>query len=522
MSRIALSLLLLFLGAANVRGDAKDLVPRERLRPSGLEGAVMLLTGTTPSERALGRFCAAASGDDAVIVVVPLLDAEPGKLVQALKAKKPAKLSVVVPTGSRRPQSLLGDATGVWILSGGAAAPTVDFLRDTGLGKELTALRLRGGVIAATGVVGPVLGTAFVRADGTTKPGLGILPGIALAPAAQAEALVSSLEKAPGMLGISLGDDTTLLMRGREVRNLGDGQVAVHLPRSSTRPARTTAIRGDGQVDYNEIRRAARARAEADPYPPRQPPAPEVPKGSLVIVGGGGMPADISKRFFELGKGAEGTFIVLPISNPDPLPANSGDGFLRRLGAKNIVVIGAREQKELEEAKNIEALKKATAVWFGGGRQWRFMDAYEGTKVEQLFRDVLARGGVIGGSSAGATIQGDYLCRGAPGGPNIMMCEGYEQGLRFLPGVAIDQHFTQRKRFPDMVALMKTYPQFLGIGLDEATAIVVQGHIAEVMGRGQVHFYDRRKPVVEDQPDHESLSAGTRYDLKKRQTLPAK
>ncbi len=55
-----------------------------------------------------------------------------------------------------------------------------------------------------------------------------------------------------------------------------------------------------------------------------------------------------------------------------------------------------------------------------------------------------------------------------------MMCEGYERGFCFLPGVAIDQHFAQRKRFGDMTELMKAYPQYLGIGLDEATAIVVQ------------------------------------------------
>jgi cyanophycinase len=147
------------------------------------------------------------------------------------------------------------------------------------------------------------------------------------------------------------------------------------------------------------------------------------------------------------------------------------------------------------------------------------MDAYEGTKIPELMRDVLRRGGVIGGSSAGATIQGDYMVRGAPAGPNIMMCEGYERALGFLPGVAIDQHFTQRNRLKDLTGLVNHYPQFLGIGLDEATAIVVQGHMADVMGRGRAHFYDRRKPVVEGQPDYEALSAGGKYDLKERKIL---
>jgi cyanophycinase len=135
--------------------------------------------------------------------------------------------------------------------------------------------------------------------------------------------------------------------------------------------------------------------------------------------------------------------------------------------------------------------------------------------------DVLRRGGVIGGSSAGATIQGDYLCRGSPFGNLEIMYEGYERGLAFLPGVAVDQHFSRRKRQPDMTALIKVHPQMLGVGIDETTAIVVQGQIAEVVGPGQVHFYDASRKVEKGKPDHESLSEGQRYDLKERKALPA-
>jgi cyanophycinase len=246
---------------------------------------------------------------------------------------------------------------------------------------------------------------------------------------------------------------------------------------------------------------------------------PEVPSGALVIIGGGGMPADITKKFVELGGGEKGRFVVFPTAMPDPLPPETFPALLKRFGVEHVDVISAREQAELEDPKNLEILEKATAIWFGGGRQWRFVDCYEGTRLHDLMRGVLKRGGVIAGSSAGATIQGDYLVRGAPAGPHIMMCEGYERGLGFLPGVAIDQHFTQRNRFADMTELMKTYPQYLGIGLDEATAIVVTGHTAEVMGRGKVHFYDRRKPVEEGKPDYEDFPAGTKYDLKERKAL---
>jgi cyanophycinase len=151
-----------------------------------------------------------------------------------------------------------------------------------------------------------------------------------------------------------------------------------------------------------------------------------------------------------------------------------------------------------------------------GGRQWRFIDAYEGTKAEPLLRDVLRRGGVIGGSSAGASIQAEYLVRGSPLNNTDIICEGYERGLGFRPGVAIDQHFAARHRFADMTALMKTCPQLLGIGIDESTALVVQGHIGEIMGHGKVYFYDRRKPLALEGPDYEEIGAGGRYDLKER------
>jgi cyanophycinase len=243
-----------------------------------------------------------------------------------------------------------------------------------------------------------------------------------------------------------------------------------------------------------------------------------VVKGALVIVGGGGMPADVTAKFIDLAGGPDAEIVVLPTANPGGNPDGEA-AFLKRAGAKNVVVLPARTLEEVEDPKTLETLKKAGGVWFGGGRQWHFVDAYEGTKACEAFRDVLRRGGVIGGSSAGATIQGDYLCRGSPLGNLEMMCEGYERGLGFLPGVAIDQHFSQRKRFADMTALMKAYPQLLGVGLDEATALVVTGHEAAVLGKGTAHFYDAGRPAEEGKPDYEAVKAGGRYDLKARKVL---
>jgi cyanophycinase-like exopeptidase len=70
-----------------------------------------------------------------------------------------------------------------------------------------------------------------------------------------------------------------------------------------------------------------------------------------------------------------------------------------------------------------------------------------------------------------------------------------------------------------MTSLMKLYPQYLGIGIDEATAIVVKGSTAEVIGKGKVHFYDANRKIEKGDPDYDALTAGGRYDLKERKVL---
>lgn len=323
-------------------------------------------------------------------------------------------------------------------------------------------------------------------------------------------------EPTPGNVGVHVPKGAVLSIKKRTLVNVGQGVVTLRFAKSARREARSIALEGKTTADYNEVRRVAQERAAGSPYPPKEVPTPNVPKGTLVIIGGGGTTPEINKRYLEAGGGADGHFVVLPISMPDPIKVDNEGNFIKRMGAKNVTVLPYREQKDLEDPKVLAVLEKATGLWFGGGRQWNFMDAYEGTKLPALFRKVLDRGGVIGGSSAGATIQGDYMVRGAPAGPQIMMCEGYERGLAFLPGVGIDQHFSARNRFKDMSAFMKAYPQYLGIGLDEATAIVVRGSVAEVVGKGKVHFYDAKRPIKEGEPDYEAFPQGAKYDLAKR------
>jgi cyanophycinase len=485
-----------------------------RLDPAGIPGALVLTDGP-PSAAALDRFAALAGGKKGRAVIITLGGPGPRdkKSADALgeRLAEVATVSVEGPGGAEMAEKALDGAGGAW-LEAADAARALPHLRGGRLEKALRALLARGGVIGAWGPTA-ALGDLTPTSKGTV-PGVGLLPGCIVG---DAEAAPGEVLAAHKLVGVGLSPGSALLIRGRELRAL-DGAVTLRLAAGPDRPARTDELKAGAVSDLTLWRRAAVARAERPPWPPKEPPVPEVPSGSLVIVGGGGMPADVTKRFIALAGGPDALIVVLPTANPDPVPLTEG-GFFQRAGAKNVKVLPARELKDVEDPKNLAVLKEAKGVWFGGGRQWRFVDAYENTRAHDAFRDVLKRGGVIGGSSAGATIQGDYLVRGSPLGNTEMMCEGYERGLGFLPGVGIDQHFAQRKRFADMTSFVKRYPQFLGIGLDEATVIVVKGHVAEVMGRGEAHFYDRRKPVEEGKPDHESLKAGAKYDLKARKAL---
>jgi cyanophycinase len=218
-----------------------------------------------------------------------------------------------------------------------------------------------------------------------------------------------------------------------------------------------------------------------------------VEHGTLMMVGGGRISREITRRFVASAGGAKARIVVLPTAMPDPLPPQSSWAErLRRAGAGQVDLLTSRQRATIEGREYDAILAAATGIWFEGGRQWRYVDAYLGSRAQQRMREVLRRGGIIGGTSAGASIQADFLVRGNPSGNEQIMAAGYEQGLQFLPGAAVDQHFSQRDRFGDLRFLIAKRPDLLGIGIDESTAVVVNGSTAEVIGDGRVYLYDHR------------------------------
>ncbi len=241
-------------------------------------------------------------------------------------------------------------------------------------------------------------------------------------------------------------------------------------------------------------------------------------RGSLVVVGGNLSSPEIYARFIELAGGPDAPIVYIPTAGG----GQDYDAFCscldpwRSNGAKNLTVLHTYDRGVADSEAFVAPLKAARGVFFGGGRQWRLVDAYAGTRTETEIRRVLERGGVVGGSSAGASIQGSFLVRGDTETNEVMMGD-HQVGFGYLRGVGIDQHVLRRNRHFDLIEVIEAHPDLLGIAIDENTALVVQGDDAEVIGASYVVVYDNRTSVGDAGGRFYFLAPGDRYDLATRE-----
>jgi cyanophycinase len=222
------------------------------------------------------------------------------------------------------------------------------------------------------------------------------------------------------------------------------------------------------------------------------------PEKGWLIIDGGGVPDEVKKRFVALAGGPDANIVFIPTALSDEEMTaqgffqGQGRGLAKSWGINHITMLHTRDKARANSEYFIDALRKASGVLIWGGRQWRLADAYLDTAVEREIKQLLARGGVVCGTSAGATIQGSFLVRGDPKGNEIMI--------------------SPREREHDLVTVIEKHPELLGLGIDEGAAIVVHGDSVEVVG-GQV--------AVHDGKEHEGapyyfLSPGQTLNLKTR------
>ena len=406
--------------------------------------------------------------------------------------------------------------------------------------KDFTNFIERGGTLVALGETSELVAAFSTEGNEASliSKGLNLIPDVIIDTSyndkQEREQLLKALGKHPRCVGIGLAANTALMLSGRKIRITG-AETATFLLASNDRESvrvqtltkRTQNRRNIESVwlDLIQWRRDAIDRT-LPIFPSVVPRPPLVRNGTLIIVGGGRTPAGLTRRMIELAGGVDNARLVyISCAEGDDVPERQRTvESWKRMGVKHATFIHTKDRNQANTDEDfLEPLKNATGIYFGGGRQWNFADSYYGTKAHKLMKDVLDRGGVIAGSSAGASIQGRYLARATPISNVKIMAFGYERGgLGFLDGVAIDQHFSERGRHKDMTSLVARYPQLLGIGLDESTAIIVQKSRAEVVGNGKVFFYDPQNIPEANQPDYIALSAGSEFDLVKREVLQVK
>lgn len=252
---------------------------------------------------------------------------------------------------------------------------------------------------------------------------------------------------------------------------------------------------------------------------PEGPPEVGPENGSLVVVGGNMRDPGIYRRFIELAGGPDAPIVMIPTAGG----GEEYDAFYQGLvawrenGARNLTVLHTTDPKVADTEAFVEPLKTAQGVFFFGGRQWRLVDAYAGTRTETEIHNVLERGGVIGGSSAGASILGSFLVRGDTETNTVMMGD-HQVGFGYLRNVGIDQHVLRRNRQFDMIEVVEAHPELLGIGLDENTAIVVRGDMAEVIGASYMLVFDNAKTTGNGGKFY-FLAPGDRFNLATREAL---
>lgn len=237
--------------------------------------------------------------------------------------------------------------------------------------------------------------------------------------------------------------------------------------------------------------------------------------GTLVIVGGGKMPETIRDRFLELAGGTKARLVIIPTASGkahanqlETLRSYAYWAPLQQTGkVASVVFFHTRKVEQANDTAFVKPLTDATGVWFGGGDQSLLMAAYKGTAVERELQQVLARGGVIGGTSAGAAVMSSLMIvRGNP-------VAEVGTGFGFLPDIVVDQHFEQRKRRDRLLGVLTRFPQYLGVGIDERTGIVVnlRGRSMTILGEEKVWVCVPATGGA--QPNVKSHKAGEQVDL---------
>jgi len=215
-------------------------------------------------------------------------------------------------------------------------------------------------------------------------------------------------------------------------------------------------------------------------------------KGKLIIIGGGDILDTMYNLFAKEIGGKDQPIVYIPTATDDEPWIQAGEHLVKftSRGFTNLTTVHTRDKQKANDPVFIDRIRKAKGVFIGGGDQANIANAFLGTAVHQELFSLLNRGGIIMGTSAGATIMGDLMITGweQRKAPNVL--HTYPPGLAFMKNTSIDQHVLVRNRQFDLVPMMEANTNILGMALDEATAAYVNRDSIQVIGRSYMMIYD--------------------------------
>jgi cyanophycinase len=224
-----------------------------------------------------------------------------------------------------------------------------------------------------------------------------------------------------------------------------------------------------------------------------------VPAGRLLIIGGGEdrcCGTGVLERFVELCGGGQAriTLVTTAAGVPGEVHAEYEKVF-RKLGVEQTRELRLLGRADADSDAAVSALRDSTGVFFSGGDQSRIL-ALVGSRANDILREQLGRGLVVAGTSAGATALGRTMILGGEGPEVSAAAVRTGPGLGLLPRMLIDMHFAERGRLPRLLSAVALDPDHLGVGIDENTAILVDGDTFEVLGTGVATVADGERSTV--------------------------
>lgn len=224
--------------------------------------------------------------------------------------------------------------------------------------------------------------------------------------------------------------------------------------------------------------------------------SPDLPKGKLFIIGGGKRPASMVKEMIRLAKtSSNGHILILPMASSEPdTSAWYADKQFRDQGFDQIFSWNIQDTSACNDSC-ISLITTASMIYITGGDQQKFMKTILGSRVHKAIIQAFSNGAVIAGTSAGAAVMSEKMITGNEfkhpeytGDFRTIEAENMEltAGLGLLKSAIIDQHFIWRMRMNRLITVALENPGFLCIGIDEATALIVEENQARVFGESQV------------------------------------